>query len=177
MILFHRKSTASDDFACGPDILYEILTDYDSYKEWMPNVSDSALLAKEGELAIASLDFGSGSSQHVSLECIHTTNRGVLSRAIEGETLVKSFEWSIEAAGGGSRLTLVVEAPVQVAMAGGAGLPGTKEMLDGLRSFASAFADSGAPPDGETVIEIVETERGLTCWFNGRQYEMKPVAK
>jgi ribosome-associated toxin RatA of RatAB toxin-antitoxin module len=177
MILFHRKSSASADFACGPDILYEILTDYDSYKEWMPDVTESALLAKEGELAIASLDFGSGDSRRVALECIHTTNRGVLSRAIEGETLIKSLDWSIEAAGGGARLTLVVEAPVQAAISGGGGLPGPKEMLEGLRAFASAFSDSGAAPDAQTVIEIVETEKGLVCWFNGRQYEMKPVVK
>jgi hypothetical protein len=174
MILFHRKAKASGDFPCAPDVLYEILTDYDSYKEWMPRVSESALLAREGELAIASLDFGSGSSNHVSLECIHTTNRGVLSRAIEGETLVKSFDWTIESSGGGSRLTVVVEAPVHLPPTGT--LPSTASMLKGLGTFASSY-DAGGGGGADTLIEISETETGLTCLFNGQKYEMKPVAK
>ena len=177
MILFHRKAKASGDLPCAAEIAYEILTDYDSYQEWMPGVTQGALLAKEGELAIASLDFGSGSEKHVSLECIHTTNRGVLSRAIEGETLVKSFDWAIEPSGAGCRVTVVVEAPVHLGVSAGAALPSPKKILDGLASYASSYADPGAVADGDTLIEIIETERGLACWFNGRQYEMKPVAK
>jgi ribosome-associated toxin RatA of RatAB toxin-antitoxin module len=179
MILFHREARASDEFACTPDVLYEILTDYDSYKEWVPGMYDSALLAKEGELAIASMDFAAEGKKHVSVECIHTTNRGVLSRSIEGETLVKSIEWTIEPAGADrSRLTLAVELPVRLDLAAG-GLPSAKSVLKGLRSYASAYGAGVAVEgeQGETLVEINETENGLTCWFNGQQYEMKPLAK
>src|SRR5688572_6111572 len=92
-----RKAQAAQEFSGGADLLCEILTDYDSYKEWMPNVASSALISKAGELATASLD--TADKKRISLECIHTTNRAVLSRVTDGDVSLKSFEWEIEPLG------------------------------------------------------------------------------
>src|SRR5689334_23824179 len=111
MISLHRKVDASTDFSCSAEIVYEILTDYDSYHGWMPLVGNSQLLAKAGELAIARLEWAPPSEGHATAECIHTTNAGVLSRVIEGEAPLTSLEWELETTGPDRcRLKLTIEA-------------------------------------------------------------------
>jgi ribosome-associated toxin RatA of RatAB toxin-antitoxin module len=178
---FHRKVQASAEFSCHPAVLYEILTDYDTYKEWMPQIRESSLLAEAGELAIARLDFVPPGEDYVSLECIHTLNREVLSRVIEGETELKSFDWNIEdMTGERTRLTLTVEGQTRLPAGGGSrGLLDGDAILAALRAYANVFMRE-LVLDGEAAevkLEIFETANGLTCWFNGKEYEMKPVSK
>ena len=178
---FHRKIQATAEIACAPALLYEILTDYDSYKDWMPQVRASALLAKAGELAIARLDFAPPGEEYASLECIHTVERSVLSRIIEGQPELRSMEWNLEPLPNHScRVTLALEGQTRLPMgAGSRDLLNAGAMLSALKGYSGAFM-----PDlvidgvkGEVTLEIFETGNGLTCWFNGQEYEMKPVRK
>jgi len=180
MTPFQRKDQASAEVACSAEAVYEILIDYDSYRDWMPRVRDSALLAKAGELAIARLDLADPEDR-ISLECIHTAKRGVLCRVIEGDVSLTQIEWELEDLGKDRcRVNLIVAGDFALPLGGR-----HRELLDagkimaGLRSFASAYAselvlDGEA---GELVLEIFEGESGLSCLFNGQTYEMKPAGK
>src|SRR5262245_21526349 len=180
MTAFHRKIQANAEFACRPSLLYEILTDYDSYKDWMPKVRASALLARAGELAIARLDFAPG-EEYASLECIHTHNRSVLSRAIEGQLQLRSLEWTLEPLSGDrSRVTLVLEGQTRLPIGSGrADLLNADAILSALKGYTGAFMPELVfeGVQGEVALEIFETENGLVCWFNGQEYEMRPVRK
>jgi ribosome-associated toxin RatA of RatAB toxin-antitoxin module len=179
MTPFHRKVTAEAEFSCNAPLLYDVLTDYDTYKEWMPQVRESALLAKAGELAIARLDLVPPGEDYVSLECIHTTNRHVLSRVIEGELEIRSFEWELEdMPGDRCRVTLTLEGQTRLPRGtGNRELLDADKMLTALQGYAGSFMPELvlAGEAGQVTLEIFETEKGLTCWFNGQQYEMKPV--
>jgi hypothetical protein len=52
-------------------------------------------------------------------------------------------------------------------------------MLAALKGHAGAFMPELVfdGVKGEVALEIFETENGLTCWFNGQEYDMKPVRK
>jgi ribosome-associated toxin RatA of RatAB toxin-antitoxin module len=181
MTAFHRKVQANAEFACSPALLYEILTDYDSYKDWMPKVRASALLARAGELAIARLDLVPPGEEYASLECIHTLNRSVLSRAIEGQLELRSLDWDLEhLANGHCRVTLVLEGQTKLPVGTGSrDLLNADAMLAALKGYAGAFMPELVfdGVKGDVTLEIFETENGLTCWFNGQEYEMKPVRK
>jgi ribosome-associated toxin RatA of RatAB toxin-antitoxin module len=172
-----RSIHAVRELPCDPQLLYEILTDYDHYKDWAPYVRRSALLAEAGELAIASLDVIRHREEHVSLECIHTVNRSVLCRVIEGELSLKSVEWTLAALGEQQcRVTVDIEGPSLLPF--GTNFADAEKLIDALEAYAAAYLPELVVEGerGEVVLEIFETEAGLTCWFNGRQYQMKPVA-
>ena len=180
MIGLTRSVHAVREFPCDAELIYEILTDYDRYKEWVPFVCESALLAEAGELAIASLDVTKPKLVHVSLECIHTENRGVLCRVIEGEISLKSLEWSLEPAGEQRcRVTVEIDGPALLPMATGRNFADAEQLLDALLDYAGTYLPELVVNGerGEVVLEIFENEDGLTCWFNGRQYQMIPVAR
>ncbi len=181
MTAFHRKIQANAEIACSPALIYEILTDYDSYKDWMPKVRGSALLAKAGELAIARLDLAPPGEEYASLECVHTVNRSVLSRIIEGQLELRSLEWNLEPAGNDHcRVTLVLEGQTKLPVgAGSRDLLNADAILAALKGYAGAFMPNLVIDgvQGEVTLEIFETENGLTCWFNGQEYEMRPVRK
>ena len=49
-----RRSTVS--VPCDAGLIYDVLTDYESYAEWLPMVVASKTLAREGDLAIAEFE-------------------------------------------------------------------------------------------------------------------------
>src|SRR3990170_3732168 len=103
-----KRATAT--LHCDAGLLYEILTDYDNYVEWLPRLSQSKSLATEGDLAIAEFHLANAKINRFVVECIHTRNKMVLWRTIEGNVPVTQVEWTIEAAGDGqSRVNLAVE--------------------------------------------------------------------
>ncbi len=179
MALFRFTKKCSAALRGEASLLYEILTDYDSYFEWMPLVSESKLLAKEGDLAIAEFGFSNPFKEKVAVECIHTKNKMVLIRPISGRLPVTQFEWTIEpAAEGHASVTLQIEGKVNWSRF----LPGFRPILNAagclksldsqLAAFSSEFVLEDK--DGQRVLELMETEQGLVCWFRGKKYLMKP---
>ena len=159
---------------CDPALLYEVLTDYDSYREWMPLIAQSKLLAKEGDLAIAEFELAGSSKDMFVVECIHTKNRMVLWRPIRGKLPVDELQWDIEAAQEGqTKVTITIE--------GRRGLPGLSNpyckltdagrCLKALEAHLSVFLpELGTDAEGEKIMEIAETGEGLICWLQGKKY-------
>lgn len=178
---FSRRVQATADFPCSPALIYEILTSYDNYKDWMPKIRASALLAQAGDLAIARLDLAPPGAEYASLECIHTPNRTVVSRAIEGELELKSLSWDLESLRGDHcRVTLTLEGRTRMPVgAGSRELLDAEGILAALKGYTGAFLPELIldGEKGEVRLEIFETEGTLTCWFNGQEYEMRPVRK
>jgi len=176
LISFSRKASAV--IPCEASLLYEILTDYDTYADWLPVVSQSKLLAHEGDLAIAEFDLTQPKGDKYTFECIHTRNKMVLTRRISGKAPVTQIEWLLQPEGTSTRVSLEVQ--------GRGFLPGVVS----YRSFSKARnwlkclkaeASSGAAgltvegDGGEKVVEIAETEEGLVCWLRGKKYILQPA--
>ena len=166
---------------CEPALVYEILTDYNTYSEWMPLVSSSRLLAEEGDLAIAEMSVSLGEGETMAIECIHDRNRMVLSRAIGGTLPVDKLQWDLEPEGTGRcKITLAMhpEERWQTFLPSHRKFLNPGACLESLRRYTSLFdgrpsgGDSGG---GEMVIQIRESEDGLTAWYLGKQYKLTPL--
>jgi ribosome-associated toxin RatA of RatAB toxin-antitoxin module len=179
MSLLTSTRKASMSFDCGAGLLYDVLTDYDGYAEWLPRVAQSKLLAREGDLALAEFEVNLPPKERFVIECIHTRNKMVLWRTIGGNIPVLQVEWNI--AGSGDN-----KAEVSLAVTTGCQknslIPKYRNFLDPKRSVkallsqVAVFLPELAVTDegGEKVLELVETEDGVVCWIRGKKYVLKP---
>jgi hypothetical protein len=180
MKLFPRKVHASAEFSCPVQVLFEALTDYDNYRDWFPHVSSSALAAQAGEVAIALLDLATPYTGQVALESVHTPNASVISRVLTGGAGAETIIWDLEeTAEGRCRVTLAIEGRAAFPLGSNRmGILDARQILAALRSYMNVFRAAEADRnDGKLLLEIVETENGLICWWRGQEYEMQPRAR
>lgn len=180
MALLTYTKKASITLPCDCSLPYEILTDYDTYYEWMPLVSKSKLLAKEGDLAIAEFDLVGPSGEKFAVECVHTRNKMVLTRKISGKIPVWQYEWIIQPDGDNQcKVTLTIQGTTswQRLVAHYRNLISASKCVAALQTQVSAFAPDLAIADetGEKIIELAETEQGLVCWIRGKKYNLTPA--
>ena len=182
MSLLTSTRKASLAFDCAASLLYDVLTDYDGYSEWLPRVAQSKLLAREGDLALAEFEVNFPPKERFVIECIHTRNKMVLWRTIGGNIPVWQVEWTITAAGDAkSSVSLVVTGSFHQNRF----IPKyrrflePKKCLEALRTQVSTFLPELAVTDeaGEKILELVETEEGVVCWIRGKKYVLKPEAE
>lgn len=179
MSLLNYSRKASVSFDCGADLLYDVLTDYDGYAEWLPQVTRSKLLARERDLALAEFEVNLPPKKRFVIECVHTRNKMVLWRSIGEEIPVWQVEWTIGAAGDNkAEVTLVVSSKCQR----NSFLPKYRRFLEpkkcmtALQSQLSTFLPELAVADegGEKIFELIETGDGVVCWIRGKKYVLKP---
>lgn len=171
------RSEASRTFAAPPNLIYEILTDYDTYAEWMPHVSKSKLLAKETDLAIAELELSAPHEETVAVECIHNKNKKVLSRVIRGHFSLSQLEWTLAPTEeNGCRVTLAIEGKRNWGWLTGVHRPMLRagNCLSHLASQVSAFQPA-VESGGELILDISETAEGLVCSLMGKRYILTPA--
>jgi ribosome-associated toxin RatA of RatAB toxin-antitoxin module len=174
------KSKASGTLPFEVGLLYDVLTDYDTYSEWLPFITQSKLLAREGDLAIAEFELAKSKGEKFAIECIHTRNKMVLTRRISGAVPVSQVEWTLEAADAGStRVTveLLGTAFWKRLLPGYSSLANGNNWLRSLQTHAATFSGgvSIEGEGGEKIIEIFETGEGLVCWIRGKKYIMQPA--
>ena len=181
MGLFTFTKRSSKLFPGDPGLLYEVLTDYDVYSEWMPLIGRSKLLAKEGDLAIAEFELLLPPKDLFVVECIHTKNKMVLWRTIRGRVPISEVRWDIEpGADNQTRVSLVIEGKMSWArfVRAYSRFITTSRWMKALQSQISAFlpqADTG--DEGEKILEIAETSEGLVCWMQGKKYLLTPASE
>jgi hypothetical protein len=170
--------------ACDPGLVYDVLTDYESYAEWLPMVVQSKTLAREGDLAIAEFELATPQKDKFDFECIHTRNKMVLWRTLGGRLPIAQVEWSINGAGNSCEVTLAVTGKIHL----GLFLPGAtrflkpKQCTKALQSQLSTFMPESGTPElairneaGERILELAETEDGVICWIRGKKYALQPT--
>lgn len=181
MGLFTFTKRSSQMFPCDPSLLYEVLTDYDTYAEWMPLVGKSKLLAREGDLGIAEFELLRPPKDMFVVECIHTKNKMVLWRTIRGKVPISEVRWDFEPSGNEqTRITLTIEGKTSLAWFEPAyrKFMTTSRWLKALQSQISAFLPQAVmDEDGEKILEIAETSEGLICWMQGKKYLLTPASE
>jgi ribosome-associated toxin RatA of RatAB toxin-antitoxin module len=184
MPLLTFRKTASLDLPCDPALPFDILTDYDAYSEWMPFYSQSKLLAREGDLAIAEFGLRPRGGEKFAVECIHTRNRMVLVRTISGRVPVTQFKWTIGTiapAQNGCQVSLAIDGKAgwQRLLPAFRQLVRPRECLKALEKQAASFSPDLKMTDagGETLFEIAETAQGLICSVRGKKYRLTPLSE
>jgi ribosome-associated toxin RatA of RatAB toxin-antitoxin module len=179
MGLFNRTSRAEASLPCEASLVYEVLTDYDSYSEWLPMVTQSKLLAKEGDLALAEISVGQPFPDKLVFECIHDKNRSVLGRAISGKVPFGKLEWTISAEGAQSaKVSLVVASKSDWHWI----LPGWSKVIDApaflgaLKGQVAAFgSELSVGAGGETILDLMDTPEGMVLVYRGQKYKLQPI--
>ncbi len=158
------------------ELVYDILTDYETYSEWMPLLSASRLLAREGDLAIAEFELTKPAKETVQVECIHSKNQAVIGRMLGGRTPLNKLEWTISPSGPGCHVRVAAEFRLGWKWI----LPGYFRVLKvarlwkALENRLSAFAPELSVGGGEKVLDLLETTEGMVLWLRGKKYILKP---
>jgi ribosome-associated toxin RatA of RatAB toxin-antitoxin module len=171
------KRNASSAVSCEPGLVYEIVSDYGAYQQWLPGIASSKVLAQEINFAIVELEFVAKPGVKVTVECVHAPTQMVVARSLIGNHPELKLEWKIRPAESGqAQVTLAITAPLNFGFlfGGYSGFFNPKKGLAGLMGTLAAFG--GGPSGGEKVIEISETEEGLICWYRGTKYQMKEMS-
>lgn len=179
MSLFSFTRKASQSFDCGADLLYDILTDYEGYAEWLPRVLQSKMLAQERDLALAEFEVDLPPKERFVIECVHTRNKMVLWRQIGGNIPIWQVEWTITASGDNKAdVSLVTTRKFHwnIFRSRYRGFLDPKRCLRLLQSQVGVFLPELAVTGegGEKVLELVETGDGIVCWIRGKKYVLKP---
>jgi ribosome-associated toxin RatA of RatAB toxin-antitoxin module len=180
MAFSRLAAISSDVFPCDRDLIYEVLTDYDSYSEWLPFIAKSRLLAQEGHLAITELDLVLPPDETLMMEWIQTTNTSVLGRVIGGMTPVSELEWKIEPAHTGhSVVTVAIKRNMNSRLLFPAHwtFMNAGKWMKALHSRIAVFLPELASPqmDGEKILELWDTEAGFVCWIRGKKFVLVDV--
>ena len=182
MGLLTNTRKAAMVFDCEPGLLYDVLTDYDGYAEWLPKVAQSKELAREGDLALAEFEVTFPAKERFVIECIHTRNKMILWRTIGGNIPIWQVEWTLTPAGEGhTNVSLVVTGKFQRSSF----LPKYRKFLEPLKCLKalqlqiSTFLPEIAVTDeaGEKILELTETDQGVVCWIRGKKYVLKPESE
>lgn len=177
-----RRSTVNA--ACDAGLVYDVLTDYESYAEWLPMVVQSKTLAREGDLAIAEFELSTPQKDKFHFECIHTRNKMVLWRTLGGRLPIAQVEWTIAGAGSSCEVTLAVTGKLHWGqfLPGASGFLKPRQCTKALQSQLATFMPESTTPDlairneaGERILELAETEDGVICWIRGRKYVLQPA--
>ena len=179
MSLLTTTKQSATVFDCDPSLLYDILTDYDTYAEWLPLIAQSKSLAKEGDLAIAEFELPPPQKEKFVIECIHTRNKMVLWRTIGGTIPISQVEWTIAPSGEGhSQVTLAVLGRVNWTSF----VPRYRQFLNPSRCLKALQSQIStvlpeialSSEEGEKILELSETDQGVVCWIRGKKYILKP---
>lgn len=166
------KHTASALIPVKPAFVYEVVSDYAGYAQWLPGLKSSQLLAQESNFAIAEFEFNANPGKKLTVECIHAPTSMVVVRSLSGNKPTVKIEWAIApAASGQAQIALKMEGPFSLPFL--AGYKGFFNPGKGLTALQGVLAASGEGPPGEKIIEIIETDEGLFCLYQGTRYRME----
>jgi ribosome-associated toxin RatA of RatAB toxin-antitoxin module len=170
------KRYASAAVSCEPGLVYELVSDYGSWSQWLPGIASSKVLAQEINFAIVELEFTAKPGIKVTVECVHAPTQMVVARSLIGNHPELKIEWKITPAESGqAQVNLAITAPLSIPflLGGYRSFFNPRKGLAGLLANLAAF---GGGPAGEKIIEIVESEDGLICWYRGTKYQMKEIS-
>ncbi|HXJ38451.1 MAG TPA: SRPBCC family protein [Bryobacteraceae bacterium] len=174
-LTIRRKATST--LLCEPAVVYDVLSDYGTYAEWMPIVRSSQVMSRETNFAIIDLEFSASPAKKVTLECLHAPTQMVISRSLLGSSPAMKLEWRITSPEPGkSEVTLTVTGPLfyLFLLGGYSKLMSPRTTLRALGAQAATFGSNA--PAGEVLIEITESEEGLMCTYKGKRYKMEATA-
>jgi ribosome-associated toxin RatA of RatAB toxin-antitoxin module len=77
------------------DELYQLIADYDDWESWAPEIEAARSLAREGDLALAEIDFA-GEQEPTVFECVHATESELRMRRIGGPDRIQALRWRLQ---------------------------------------------------------------------------------
>ncbi len=179
-----RTDQASVELEVTPAAAYAMLTDYDRYQDWVPGVTHSQTLAREGDIVIVELAIDEPGRKLV-LELVHTPPRAVsFSQVDEASSRGCTGSWEL-ADGDGSLAVLKAQITVQspfFALARrwkmAAALDRVLAALQARAAQTAVLDPRGSGEQRRKILEVVKRNGELEVWFKGETFVLasKPEA-
>ncbi len=160
--------------------LFNVVSDYDRYHEWMPMIDSSKVLAQEGDVTIAEFRVPQWSDRNLTLELVHARPNSIAFRQIDGmEPPAISGRWQLEDAETGVLVAAHLRVHTPLLHFGSRRRINTELQvtLDALgtrhRKLSSGRAEKSIAR--QKVLEVVREAGGLKIWYMGESFLVPKV--
>ena len=174
-----RAAEASTYVKAPRSLVYSVLRSYDLYRTWAPDIVESRLFAREGDMAVAELVCPPYTKEKFLLELIETPESAISFRRIDRDRLELSGGWRLEEADKGAsvvvRADLKLESGFYRIFAGGAMRSLLARTLQALKERClkvAAARERGSAADGELILDLVRDGDGLVVRISDHVYEL-----
>jgi hypothetical protein len=161
-------------------LAFAVLAGYGSYRDWMPDVLESRLLAAEGDIAIVELVAPEFKRGKFILEFVDSSDDWLIYRQIDRYRRTGlGGRWDLEERDGGSGVVVRGSMSLRTSIFRFGSGRRLRQVLDGtleaLASRALRLAAHGAVGEGlgrRKVFELVRTADSLEIEYDGRIYDL-----
>ena len=178
-----RKEEATRSLDAPRDLLFTILTDYDRYREWLPGVEQSRVLAQEGDIVVAEFKAPHYGQELVALEFIHSPPAAITFSQVEhyGKPDIAG-RWELsepdEGTGVAVKAAIRLNTPLVELRSRRLMRASLGETLAALakRSAELAAGEVAETPTGRRkVLEVIRRPQGLEIRYLGESYMLSKV--
>jgi hypothetical protein len=175
------KTSATTTLPLTRNDAYVMLTAYDQYQDWLPEVTHSRVLAREGDIAVVELVSPLLMEGSLVLEVVHTPpEAAIFSQADRYRRRGISGGWQLRSDGnsqspGSVVLSIEVEIPANFVN------PGPRQRARAAINAAlatlharSASLAPGISDERRKILEVVRQADGLQVWLRGETFTLSP---
>lgn len=172
-----RRTEVTEVLDAPRDLAFQVLTDYESYREWLSGVAEARILACEGDVVVLEVRVPAFHSEAIVLEAIHSPPAEIRFRQVGhyGRPGVAG-RCELGEEGGGCRIRIDarVEGPF---LAFGRWHRQHAAFASVLAALRERLADvragrAGAPWEKRKVLEVREHEDGLEILLHGQRFRL-----
>ena len=174
-----RAAEASAYVRAPREVVYRILTRYDLYSTWIPDITASRLLAREGDVAVAELVCPRYGRGKFVLELIETPATAVAFSRVDHHRVELTGGWRLAEAHGGdhvvARAALRIDGrPHEVFLRRAMRdvLERTVEALVERAALVEAALEAGEVPPGEPILDLTHSGESVVVRLRDRVFEL-----
>ena len=175
------KTSATTTLPLTRNDAYAMLTAYDQFQDWLPEISHSRVLAREGDIAVIELVSPLLLEGSLVLEVVHTPpDAAIFSQADRYRQRGISGGWRLlgsDDSQSSESVLLEVELEVPASLVN----PGPRRRARATLNAAlaalharSASQAPGAGDEGRKILEVVREAGGLRVWLLGETFSLTP---
>lgn len=179
-----RNEEATRNLDASRDLLFAILADYDRYREWLPGIEQSRVLASEGDIVVAEFKAPDYSQELVALEFIHSPPASITFSQVEHygkPDIAGRWELSEPDVETGVIVKVAIRLNTPVVKLRSRRLMRTSlgETLAALakRSAELAAGEIAEAPTRRKILEVLRRPQGLEIWYRGESYLLSQVRR
>jgi len=176
-----RRTEVTENLGVPRDLAFQVLTDYEAYREWLSGVAEARILACEGDVVVLEIRVPAFQSEAVVVEAIHSPPAEIRFRQVGhyGRPDVAG-RCELGEEGGGSRIRIDVRIAGPLLDFGrwhrqravfAAALAALRERLADVRAGRAGIAR-----EKRKVLEVREHEDGLEILLHGQRFRLVRVA-
>lgn len=175
MIRAHKTSRT---LPCSAHALFRLLSDYDRYQDWLPGITRSRILVREGDIVIAEFEAARFSARPITFEFIQQAPTQIIFNQV-GQLRERGLSgaWTLREQSGQPGVILDGKLELKIPwlnlLAGAALRTALDESLGALLTRIETGRGAGPVDGGDTRRKLLEIRRRaglLEVWYQGQVF-------